>query len=60
MQPRPWNNFFKGLIGTCQNLQKRWFGVDSRQHSDGWGFYPLGVKKRWLLVRGCRRGIQGL
>ena len=37
--------FFKGLIGTSQNLQQRWFGVDPSQRSDGWGFYLLGVKR---------------
>jgi len=38
-------NFFKGLIGTFQNLQQRWFGVVPRQHIDGWGFYLLGVQR---------------
>eukprot|EP00957_Ditylum_brightwellii_P071223 5414121-Ditylum_brightwellii.AAC.1 len=45
MQPRPWGYFFKGLIGTSQNLQQRWFGVDPSQLSNGWGFYLLGVKR---------------
>ena len=45
MQPRPWDYFFKGLIGTFQNLQQRWFGIDPSQRSDGWGFYLLGVKR---------------